>query len=133
MGMCALYEGCAASASRFDFGGQLAPDAEHWPTSTGQFADGCDPSEPNWAGRPPLSPTRQSRYAPWRTGKANAHVNEEHVVEQPPTVMVIDDDPGVREFTRQAASIGGLSGQPTRFGERISRGGSSRRTHLPGA
>jgi FixJ family two-component response regulator len=30
-------------------------------------------------------------------GKANAHVNEEHVVEQPPTVMVIDDDPGVRD------------------------------------
>src|SRR5882757_3878253 len=25
------------------------------------------------------------------------HVNEEHVVEQPPTVMVIDDDPGVRD------------------------------------
>src|SRR5712671_7151853 len=24
----------------------------------------------------PLSPTRQSRYAPWRTGKANAHVDE---------------------------------------------------------
>jgi len=50
----------------------------------------------------PLSPTRQSRYAPWRTGKANAHVDEEHVVEQrakdqPPTVMVIDDDPGVRD------------------------------------
>jgi FixJ family two-component response regulator len=41
-------------------------------------------------------------YAPWRTGKANAHVNEEHVVErraedQPPTVVVIDDDPGVRD------------------------------------
>ena len=32
-----------------------------------------------------------------RTGKADAHVNEEHVVEQPPTVMVIDDDPGVRD------------------------------------
>jgi FixJ family two-component response regulator len=30
-------------------------------------------------------------------GKADAHVNEEHVVEQPPTVMVIDDDPGVRD------------------------------------
>ena len=48
----------------------------------------------------PLSATRESRYAPWWTGKANAHVDEEHVVEQrskdqPPTVMVIDDDPGV--------------------------------------
>ena len=30
-------------------------------------------------------------------GGANAHVNEEHVVEQPPTVIVIDDDPGVRD------------------------------------
>ena len=35
-------------------------------------------------------------------GKANAHVDEEHVVEQqakdqPPTVIVIDDDPGVRD------------------------------------
>src|SRR5258706_12498465 len=28
-------------------------------------------------------------------GKANAHVNGEHVVEQTPPVMVIDDDPGV--------------------------------------
>jgi hypothetical protein len=35
---------------RFDFGRQLTSDAEHWPTSTGQFADGCDPSGPNWAG-----------------------------------------------------------------------------------
>src|SRR6266700_3572064 len=31
------------------------------------------------------------------SGEANAHVNEDHVVEQPPTVMVIDDDPGVRD------------------------------------
>ena len=52
-------------------------------------------AELDWSS--PLSLTRQSRYAPWRTGKANAHVNEEHVVEQPPTVMVIDDDPGVRD------------------------------------
>src|SRR5258705_2982611 len=34
--------------------------------------------------------------------QANAHVDEEHVVEQqakdqPPTVIVIDDDPGVRD------------------------------------
>jgi PleD family two-component response regulator len=36
-------------------------------------------------------------YAAWRNRKANAHVNEEHVVEPPPTVMVIDDDPGVRD------------------------------------
>jgi FixJ family two-component response regulator len=50
----------------------------------------------------PLSPVRQSRYAQWRTGKAIAHVDEDHVVEQgakdqPPTVIVIDDDPGVRD------------------------------------
>src|ERR1700726_3360010 len=31
------------------------------------------------------------------SGKADAHVNEAHVVGQPPTVMVIDDDPGVRD------------------------------------
>jgi hypothetical protein len=42
--------------SRSDFGGQLASDAEHWPTSIGQFSDGCDPSEPNWAGRPLYRP-----------------------------------------------------------------------------
>src|SRR5689334_10005138 len=35
--------------------------------------------------------------SPRWAGTANAHVNEEHVVEQPPTVMVIDDDPGVRD------------------------------------
>jgi FixJ family two-component response regulator len=28
---------------------------------------------------------------------ASVHVYEEHVIEQPPTVMVIDDDPGVRD------------------------------------
>jgi FixJ family two-component response regulator len=41
-------------------------------------------------------------YALCRAGKANAHVNGEDVVEQqakdqPPTVVVIDDDPGVRD------------------------------------
>ena len=45
---------CAVS---LHFGGQLASDAEHWPPiSTGKFADGCDPSEPNWAGRPLYRP-----------------------------------------------------------------------------
>ena len=83
--------------SRSDFGGQLAFDAEHWPTSTGQFSDGCDPSEPNWAGRPLYRPRDNLAMLSWRSGKAGAHVNEEHVVEQPPTVMVIDDDPGVRD------------------------------------
>ena len=29
--------------SRADFGGQLASNAEHWPTLTGLFAKGCDP------------------------------------------------------------------------------------------
>jgi hypothetical protein len=32
---------------RFDFGGQLAAWRRTWPISTGQLADGCDPSEPN--------------------------------------------------------------------------------------
>ncbi len=50
MGVCALYEGCALPAGRFDFDGQPASDAKHRPTLTGQFADGRDPSEPNWAG-----------------------------------------------------------------------------------
>jgi FixJ family two-component response regulator len=54
-------------------------------------------------------------YCPWRTGTFNAHVNEEHVVEQPPTVMVIDDDPGVRD------SLGKLLGAA---GFRISLFGS---------
>ena len=57
MGMCALYEGCALPALvGSTLVGSWLPDAEHWPTSTGQFADGCDPSEPNWAGRPLYRP-----------------------------------------------------------------------------
>jgi len=46
MGVCAPYEGL----SWFDFGGQLAAWRRTWPASNGQFADGCDPSEPNWPG-----------------------------------------------------------------------------------
>src|SRR5258708_17309239 len=65
------------------------------PTSKGQFTDGCNPWEPNWAGRPLYRP--RDKLAMLDGGKADAHVNEEHVVEQPPTVMVIDDDPGVRD------------------------------------
>src|SRR3984893_5316502 len=42
------------------------------------------------------------------TGKANAHVNEEHVVEQPLTVMVIDDDPGVRDSLGKLLRSAGL-------------------------
>src|SRR5258706_7871840 len=43
-------------------------------------------------------------------GKADAHVNEEHVVEQPPTVMVIDDDPGVRDSLGKLLRSAGLRG-----------------------
>ena len=52
MGVCALYEGLGW----FDFGGQQAAWRRTWPASTGQIADGCDPSEPNWAGRPLYRP-----------------------------------------------------------------------------
>ena len=45
----------------------------------------------------PLSPAQQIRYASQRTSRADVHVNEEHLVEQPPTVIVVDDDPGVRD------------------------------------
>jgi FixJ family two-component response regulator len=69
--------------------------------------------EPNWARSSPLSPTRQSRYTPGRTGKANARVNEAHVIEQqakdqPPTVIVIDDDPGVRDSLGKLLQSAGL-------------------------
>jgi FixJ family two-component response regulator len=55
----------------------------------------CDPVVP-------LSPARQSRYAQMVGKQADAHVDEAHVGEQPaenqpPTVIVIDDDPGVRD------------------------------------
>jgi FixJ family two-component response regulator len=45
---------------------------------------------------------RIARYVPWRIAKPNADADGERVVElrakdQPPTVMVIDDDPGVRD------------------------------------
>ncbi|MEA3138890.1 MAG: hypothetical protein QOK23_1059, partial [Gammaproteobacteria bacterium] len=71
------------------------PDAKHGPTSKGQLTNGCDPWEPNRAGRPLFRP--RDNLAMLDGGNANAHVNEAHVVEQPPTVLVIDDDPGVRD------------------------------------
>src|ERR1700686_127174 len=40
-----------ARIRRYQYGGNLFAQCRTWPTSTGQFADGCDPSEPNWAGR----------------------------------------------------------------------------------
>jgi FixJ family two-component response regulator len=47
------------------------------------------------------------------------HVNEEHVVEQRPTVMVIDDDPGVRDsigkLLRSAGFRVGLFGSVSEF------------------
>jgi FixJ family two-component response regulator len=73
------------------------PDAEHWPTSTGQFADGCDPSEPNWAGRPLYRPRDNRAMLHGGLAKLMRMSTREHVVEQPPTVMVVDDDPGVRD------------------------------------
>jgi hypothetical protein len=56
MGMCALYEGCALRAT---VGSTLVgswPDAKHWPTSTGQLTDDCEPWEPNWADGPLYRP-----------------------------------------------------------------------------
>ena len=94
--MCALYKGCAAGLVGLTWwvAGCLTQNladfnrpVPRWLRSVG--------IELGWSS--PLSPTRQSRYAFQWTGKSNAHVNEEHVVEQPPTVMVIDDDPGVRD------------------------------------
>src|SRR5258708_6046490 len=76
------------------------------PTSKGQFTDGCNPWEPNWAGRPLYRP--RDKLAMLDGGNANAHVNEEHVVEQPPTVMVIDDDPGVRDSLGKLLRSAGL-------------------------
>ena len=43
---------CAASLVGSTLVGSRLLDAEHWPTSTCRFDDGCDPSEPNWAGHP---------------------------------------------------------------------------------
>src|SRR5258708_19788345 len=80
------------------------------PTSKGQFTDGCNPWEPNWAGRPLYRP--RDKLAMLDGGKANAHVNEEHVVEQPPTVMVIDDDPGVRDSLGKLLRSAGFRGSP---------------------
>jgi hypothetical protein len=57
MGMCALYEGCALPAlvgSTLVAAGCVTQNTG--PTSTVQFTDGCDPSEPNWAGYPLYRP-----------------------------------------------------------------------------
>ncbi len=54
MGICALYEGCALRALvGSTFVGRWLNTG---PTSTGQFTDGCDPWEPNWAGGPLYRP-----------------------------------------------------------------------------
>src|SRR5258705_6546842 len=48
---------CAASLVGSTLVGSWLPDAKHWPPiSTGKFAVGCDPSEPNWAGHPLYRP-----------------------------------------------------------------------------
>lgn len=50
MGMCALYEGCALPALvGSTLVGSWRLTQNPGPTSTGQFADGCDSSERNWA------------------------------------------------------------------------------------
>ena len=56
---------------------------------------------------------------------------EQRAKDQLPTVIVIDDDPGVRDSLGKL--LGAVGFQPTRFCERISRGGSAARTYLPGA
>jgi hypothetical protein len=56
MGGCALYEGCGASLVGSTLVGSWLPKRRTWPTSTGQFADGCDPQAPNWAGHPLYRP-----------------------------------------------------------------------------
>jgi hypothetical protein len=57
MGMCGLYEGCALPALvGSTLMGRWLPGANRAPASTGQFTDGCDPWEPNWAGRPLYRP-----------------------------------------------------------------------------
>ena len=43
MGGCALYEGCGASLVGSTLVDSWLPKRRTWPTSTGQFADGCDP------------------------------------------------------------------------------------------
>ena len=55
------------------------------------------------------------------------------MVEQPPTVMVIDDDPGVRDSLGKLLRSLGFRVSLLGFGERISLGRSARRTHLPSA
>ena len=47
---------CAASLVGSTLAASWLPDAEPRPTSTGRFADGCDPSEPNWTGCPLYRP-----------------------------------------------------------------------------
>jgi FixJ family two-component response regulator len=91
MGVCALYKGCAPSASERLW--CLAPDAE---------PDGLRPAgspmavASNWAGCPLYRP--RDKLAMLHRGLAKLmHVDEEHVVEQPPIVIVVDDDPGVRD------------------------------------
>src|SRR5258705_2194828 len=103
MGMCALYEGALPALVGSTLVGSWLNTG---PTSTGQFTDGCDPWKPNWAGRPLYRP--RDNLAMLHGGEANAHVNEEHVVEQPPTVMVIDDDPGVRDSLGKLLRSAGL-------------------------
>jgi hypothetical protein len=47
---------CAASLVGSTLAAQLAAWRRTWPTSTGQFADGCKRPEPNWAGCPLYRP-----------------------------------------------------------------------------
>ena len=102
MGMCALYEGVRCQLSRFDSGGQLAPDAE-----SGRLQPASSP----------MAVTRRSRVglvvpsiahgsnlamlhgelAKLMRMSMREHVVEQRANDQPPTVMVIDDDPGVRD------------------------------------
>jgi hypothetical protein len=56
MGMCALYEGCARPAWSVRLWRAAGCLTQNLADFNGQFADGCDPLEPNWAGHPLYRP-----------------------------------------------------------------------------
>ena len=55
------------------------------------------PREPDWAGQPLYRPRNNLAMLSDGPGKLMRMSAKEHVVEQPPTVVVVDDDPGVRD------------------------------------
>ena len=101
MGMCALYEGWAPPAQSVRLWQAAGCLTQNLANFNRPFADGCDPLEPNWAGCPLYRPRDNPAILHGGLTKLMRMSIEEHVVEQrakdqPPTVIVIDDDPGVR-------------------------------------